>query len=130
MSEQNIYDSLSFSIKNSENSFYTILFYSHLYEQPNEQINLGLPYNTYGIPWLYSFSPKNLDQNKQKIFLPNYDRRYNISKTISFNSLNCEIEVFESGDIHHIDNKTFKYGHFFHSMPGYEEYFFYNITIY
>ena len=127
MNEQNVYDSLSFSIKNSENSVYTILI---LAEFVDNGIYFRNSYFTYGIPRLYSLSPNNLEQAyKQIICMPNYEIGLNISKTFSFNSLNCEIEIFESGDIEHIDNKLFKYGHFFHSNSVNDYFYFYKINL-
>ena len=113
------YDSLIFSVKNLDNSFYSISFLP-IFIDPSHDILYSNYYINFGIPKLFSFTNKYLkDPSSQIIFLMNLDRKLDLLKTVNFNSLNCEIEVFETTFEHReIRTELIKYGNFYHDVPS------------
>ena len=113
------YDSLNFSVKNLENSFYSISFFSIFIDKGSDTVLSNYFFN-YGIPRLFSFTNKYLnDTYSQLIFLMNSEKRTDFLKTVNFNSLNCEIEVFQAEFEHRdIIAELRKYGNFYHETPS------------
>ena len=107
------FQNLKFSIKSLENSFYTISFFPNTAPDDYRYDN---NYKALGFPRLFTFSPTNLTKDELiKINLENEDRKSNIYKTFSINSLNCEIEVAKREN--NVNYPLKKSGNFFHEIP-------------
>ena len=114
LNEHSLYNSLSFSVKSLDNSFYSIIFFPKLIL---DDTYVGNAYISIGFPRLFSFPAQNSFEEKQIILIHNINGELNITKTINFNSINCEIEVLEF-DEDRKNNVTFeKYGRFHHLAP-------------
>ena len=110
----NLFDSLSFSVKSSDNSFYTILFFPNSIE---EDFYFGNLYLSYGFPRLFSFSAQNSIEAKNLILMLNINRWLNIPQTVNFYSMNCEIEVIEIDERSRTNNTLETYGRYHHLAP-------------
>ena len=118
MKNQDLYHSLIFSIKSLDNSFYVINLLPKLGVDGKFYNDI---YLIQGFPRLYSFSKEEM--NRTNVLIMNENRSMNISKTISFNSLNCEVNINQIADD---EEQTIiplkKLGHFFHSSPEFIDY--------
>ena len=110
----NLFDSLFFSVKSSDNSFYTIQFFPKSIEK---DFYMGNVFLSYGFPRLFSFSAENSIEAKNLILMLNINRGLNIPQTINFNSMNCEIEVIETDEGRRINNTLETFGRYHHLAP-------------
>ena len=111
-----MYDSLTFSVKCLENSFYTIIFFPDIMV---DGMYYGNQYFTFGIPRLFTFPTKNSNENNNQIILTqNINQGLNVSKTVNFQFLDCKMEVFDYDDFTRNENKLIQNGNFFHLSPS------------